>query len=86
MERCASEWKNNPVPVNDNVLRHEIPWNILRTHIIQSFLGGEEQVRLRADVAKQQQKPYETVPAYIVRFCEETQIAYPQYLVTEVES
>ncbi len=37
-------------------------------------------------VAKLQQKPYETVPAYIVRFREEAQMTYPQYPVTEVES
>ena len=62
---------------NNNVLRHAVPWALLRTHVRAQFLNVDEDAALRDDVEKTRQSPYEPEAQYSRRFRDVADAAYP---------
>ena len=65
--------------------RDLVSWGNLTNHIIEAFLGPDEQEALREELKRVKQCPREDIPAFNRRFVKAAELAYPR-MDTEDES
>lgn len=55
-----------------------VSWANLLNHVIEAFLGPDEQEALREELKRVKQSPREDIPAFNRRFMKAVELAYPQ--------
>lgn len=68
------------------VVRANVPWADLRAHVVNTYLGANEDENLRRDLESMKQGAYDSENDYTLKFKHAAEVAYPEVNRGEIEN